>query len=74
MMNYDNRLRHFSEQLNKLTFYVKLKKIMHLHQMTLHDMFKQQCMKPNFCHKICTLKWDAFLKGCVLKWEISVCT
>ena len=31
----------FPQNINKLTLYVKLKKIMHLRQMTLHDMFKQ---------------------------------
>ena len=31
----------FQRIVNKLTFNVKRNKIMHLRQMTLHDMFKQ---------------------------------
>lgn len=41
MMNYDDRLRPFQQNIYKLTLNVKRKKIMHTRQMTLHDMFKQ---------------------------------
>ena len=45
---------------------------MHLRQMTLHDMFKQENMNPSFCQKNCALNWDAYLNGRGLKQEIIV--
>ena len=30
-------------------------------------------MNPNFCQKNCALTRDAYLNGCVLKREITVC-
>ena len=62
----------FQRNDNKLTLNVKYKKFIHSRQMTLHDMFKQRNMNPDFCQKICTLNQDAYINECVLKWEITV--
>ena len=64
----------FQHNVNKLTFNVKHKKFMHLRQMTLLDIFKQSNTNPNFCQEICALNRDAYLNGCVLKWENTVVT
>ena len=29
-------------------------------------------MNPDFCQKICALNRDAYLNGCVFKWDIIV--
>ena len=41
----------FQRNVNKLTLNVKRKKFMHSWQITLHDMFKQYSMNPDFCQK-----------------------
>ena len=62
----------FQQNVNKPTLNVKREKFMHSRQMTLHDMFKQYNMNPDFCQKICALNQDAYLNGCVLKREITI--
>ena len=46
----------FQRNINKMALIVKRKKIMHSRKMTLHDMFKQESMNPDFCQKNCALK------------------
>ena len=29
-------------------------------------------MNPTFCQKNCALNWNAYLNGCVFKWEVTV--
>ena len=43
----------FQRNITKLTLNVKHEKCMHTRQMTLHDMFKQSSMNPDFCQKNC---------------------
>ena len=62
----------FQRNLNKLTLNVKCKTFIHSQQMTLHDMFIQKNMNPNFCQKNYALNRDAYLNGCILKREITV--
>ena len=53
----------FERNNNKLSLNVECKKNMHLRQMTLHDIFKQYNMNPDFCQKHCKLDQDAYLSG-----------
>ena len=42
--------------------------------MTLHDMFKQSNMNPDFCQKNCALNQDAYLSGdyCISSMHVQL--
>ena len=63
MMNCDDRLRRFNETLTNWHSMSIVKNECAWHVQTMS-------MNPNFCEQYCTLNWDVYLNGCILKWEI----
>ncbi len=62
----------FQAKVRAVVFKARRKKNQNLRQMTIHDMFHWKMLIPkNFVIK-CLLNRDAYLNGCILKWEATV--
>ncbi len=63
----------FQAKVRAVVLKARRKKNQNLRQMTIHDMFHWKMLIPkNFVIK-CVFNQDAYLNGCVLKWEATVC-
>ncbi len=64
--------KEFQAKVRVVVLKARRKKNQNLRQMTIHGMFHWKMLIPKIFVIKCVLNRDAYLNGCVLKWEATV--